>query len=88
MPPVMHPRPPAGGWRGCNPVVVTQIAQLMQAARLISKETLMGRRLLAAWHGIDADHPDAAAYARLVAELEPTEIDWQAAFHSLLREDD
>jgi hypothetical protein len=26
----------------------------------------MGRRLLAAWHGIDADHPDAAAYKTII----------------------
>jgi hypothetical protein len=32
----------------------------------------MGRRLLAPWRGIDA----AAAYARLVAGLEPIEIDY------------
>jgi hypothetical protein len=87
MPPVRSPSPPVGGWRGCNPTVVIQIAQLMQAARLIDKETPMGRQLLAGWRGIDGDRPDAAAYTRMVAELEPSEIDYQAAFHSLLRED-
>jgi hypothetical protein len=87
MPPVKSLSPPRGGWRGCNPTVVIQTAQHMQAARLIDKKTPMGRRLLAAWRGIDADHPDATAYTRMVAALEPTQIDYQAAFHSLLREE-
>jgi hypothetical protein len=64
--------------------VVVQIAQLMQAARLIEAETPMGRRLLAAWSGIDSGHLDMAAYTKIVAGLEPAEVDYQAAFRSLL----
>jgi hypothetical protein len=36
MPPVKSLSPPIGGWRGLNPTVVIQIAQLMQAGRLLS----------------------------------------------------
>ena len=85
MPPVTTPRPPAGGWRGLDPRVVVQMAQLLKAARLIERaDSRIGRELLAAWAAVDPEHPDTAAYVRMVAELEPGEIDYEEAFRSLL----
>ena len=86
MPPVkMTFRPPAGGWRGHDPRVVVQVAQLLKAVRLIDDAySKTGRELLAAWSAVDPEHPDMAAYLRMVAELEPGEIDYEEAFHSLL----
>jgi hypothetical protein len=86
MPQANIQRPPIGGWRGLNPDVVTQVAQLMAAARNINADTPTGRRLIAAWRSVD----DPTAYSRAVAELAPAEIDYEQAFRSLLsdREDD
>jgi hypothetical protein len=87
VPPVKSLSPPVGGWCGCNPTLVIQIAQMLMAARRhIGTDSPLGRRLTAAWRGIDPDHPDATAYARLVAALQPAEIDYQATFNSLLSE--
>jgi hypothetical protein len=63
-------RPFAAGGKGHDPQVAVQLAQLMRAARLIENADYspLGARLLAAWHDIDADHPDATTYTRLVAE--------------------
>jgi len=71
MPPVkMRIRPPACGWRGLNPTVVVQVAQLLRAARLIEDgNTRIGRELLAAWAAVDPERPDTTAYVRIVAEL-------------------
>jgi hypothetical protein len=66
--------------------VVIEVARLLKAVALIEADTPMARRLLAAWEGIDPDHPDAAAYARLLAELELSEVDCEEAVHSLLRD--
>jgi hypothetical protein len=79
MSPVRGLSPPKGGWRGQNPAVVTQVAQLFKAARLIEGDTPKGRKLLAAWRRSDA----LVAYARLVAELEPGEADFAEAFRNL-----
>jgi hypothetical protein len=84
MPLIKSVHPPAGGWRGCDPAVVTRIAQLLKAARLIEGDTPIGRRLLAPWAAVDSDDPDMSTYTQLVAELEPAEIDYEAAFHSLM----
>jgi hypothetical protein len=83
MRPVTTLKPPSGGWRGHDPVVVVQVAQMLMAARLIDGDTATGRKLLRAWRAIDTDHPDATAYSRMVAELVPSEHDFQAAFRSL-----
>jgi hypothetical protein len=84
MPPVKLLSPPIGGWRGLNPDVVAEVARLMAVRRHIAGDTATGRRLIAAWRGIDRDDPDPATYTRMVGELVPSEADFRAAFHSLL----
>jgi hypothetical protein len=85
MPPVVdNLRPPTGGWRGHDPRVVVQVAQLLKAVRLIDDEhSRTGRELQDAWSKIDPDRPDIAAYLRIVARLEPGEDDYRAAFKNL-----
>jgi hypothetical protein len=77
-------RPPAGGWRGRDPRVVVQVAQLLKAVRLIEDiHSTTGRELQAAWGTIDPERPDIAAYLRIAAQLEPGEDDYRAAFRNL-----
>jgi hypothetical protein len=77
-------RPPAGGFRGLNPTVVLQVAQMLMAVRLIEDAySRTGRELQDAWAAIDPDHPDIAAYLRNVARLEPGEDDYREAFRNL-----
>jgi hypothetical protein len=65
-----------------------EVAQMLAAARHIDTDTALGRRLIAAWRAIDRDDPDPGAYARLVGTIEPAEIDYRAAFRSLLPGED
>jgi hypothetical protein len=77
-------RPPASGWRGHDPRVVVQVAQLLKAVRLIDDvHSATGRALEAAWATIDSDHPDIAAYLQIVTRLVPGERDYRAAFRNL-----
>jgi hypothetical protein len=77
-------RPPAGGWRGRDPRVITQVAQLLKAIRLVDDvHSRTGRELMAAWATIDPERPDIAAYLRIVARLEPGERDFIEAFRIL-----
>jgi hypothetical protein len=67
--------------------VVLQVARLLKAARLIEDgNTRTGRALLAAWSAVDPERPDTAAYVRIVAQLEPSEADYEEAFRNLLGE--
>jgi hypothetical protein len=86
MPPhvVDNVRPPAGGFRGHDPRVVVQVAQLLKAVRLIEDAySKIGRELMAAWSTIDPERPDLTPYLKIVALLEPGEADYREAFRSL-----
>jgi hypothetical protein len=61
--------------------VVVQVVQLLRAARLVEKadQSLLGRALVEAWKPDDG----LAAYGRLVAQLDVSQQDYEAAFCSL-----
>jgi hypothetical protein len=84
MMPLVDVGPPAGGWRGRDPRVVVQVAQLLKAVRLIDDvHSKTGRELMATWSAVDPERPNLTEYLRIVARLEPGEDDYREAFKNL-----